>query len=75
MRAQWYAMERLFGRSSEASLNSRRAASASVVSMKSQALTRASGPTRYQPACGPSDRMNGNLRYDQERTSSSIMSP
>ena len=55
-------------------MNSWRAASAAGVSMKSQVLTRASGPTRYQPSSGPSCLRNGNFMYDQGRTSSAISS-
>ena len=40
--------------------------------MKSHALTRASGPTRYQPFSGPIDLMNGNFMYDQGFTSSAM---
>ena len=42
-------------------MNSSRSFSASGVSMKSQLLIRASGPTRYQPFSLPSGRMNGNF--------------
>ena len=44
------------------------------VGMKAQLLTRARGPTRYQPLSGPIGRRNGNFMYDQDFTSSTICS-